>query len=316
MSNKPMPWIKQYPTRLHDVRLASLNDRQKLRYYEMYMLAGQLNAEGAFIQEGKQLAPSEIAYLLRVNDPKQFEKDLNALKKARLIRANGHGPYIADFKDEQLNWLEVQRGNRERQERFKQSHKDNALVTDGSHVGNAPRTRTRIQNQIKKENQTTHPNPPSANSKGDSPLGGGVGSKQKGTYLDGPEFKTVSKKLRSELAHIEKVLSLSGLGNLRLKNTLTLLAMRSFPKNNRTQFVVAALASAYSDKSVNNKAIVTAHRIEKDRVPSEYLSPSTWDVIPENILKAAGNAIDVIEPRSKGDRIREKVKAIRSRGRE
>jgi hypothetical protein len=316
MSNKPMPWIKQFPTRLHDVRLFALNDRQKLRYYEMYMLAGQLNADGAFIQDGKELTPAEIAQLLRVSDHKQFEKDLVALKKSKLVRANGHGPYIADFKDEQINWVELQRNNRERQARFKKLHMDNALVTDSSHVDNAPRPRTRIQNQIQKENQTTHPYPPSGNGQGDSPLGGGVGSKRRVSYLDGPEFKTVTKKLRAELAHIEKVLSLSGLGNLKLKDTLSLLATRSFPKNNRTQFVMAALASAYNDKGANNKAVVTAHRIEKDRVPSEFLSPATWDVIPENIIKAAGNVIDAIEPKSKSDRIRAKVKAIRSRSKE
>jgi hypothetical protein len=316
MSNKPMPWIKQFPTRLHDVRLFALTDRQKLRYYEMYMLAGQLNADGAFIQDGKELTPAEIAHLLRVHDHKQFEKDLIALKKSRLIRANGHGPYIADFKDEQINWVELQRGNRERQARFKRSHSDNALSTDGSRVDNASRTRVQNQNQIQKERKTTHPNPPSQDGNVDSTVGGGVGSKRMPSYLDGPEFKTITKKLRAELARIERVLSLSGLGNLKLKNTLNLLAIRSFPKNNRTQFVMAALASAYSDKGANNKAIVTAHRIEKDRVPSEYFSPATWDVIPKNIVKAAGNAIDAIEPTTEKDRIRAKVKVLLSRRKE
>jgi hypothetical protein len=318
MSNNPMPWIKYKTALLHDVRLAAVDEREQLRYFQLYLLAGQLNEDGAFLQDKKKLSVKQIAFLLRVKDVKQLEKDIVVLKKAGLLKANGHGPYIADFKDEQIRWIDKQREDRERQRKKRQadaSQGSHRPVTRDSQGGHAPRPESRPESKTrvqKREDQP--PYPPSTGD--DSPLGGGVGSKRKASYLDGPEFKTITKKLRAELARIEKVLSLSGLGNLKLKNTLNLLAIRSFPKNNRTQFVMAALASAYSDAGANNKAIVTAHRIEKDRVPSEYLSPATWDVIPENIVKAAGNAIDAIEPKSKGDRIRAKVKAIRSRSKE
>jgi hypothetical protein len=289
MSNKPMPWIKQFPTRLHDARLFSLNDRQKLRYYEMYMLAGQLNADGAFIQDGKELTAAEIAHLLRVHDHKQFEKDLIALKKSKLVRANGHGPFIADFKDEQINWVELQRSNRERQARFKQSHSDNALVTDESRVGNAPRTRVQnqSQNQSQIQNQPTTPTPPS-NKDGSPLVGGVVGSKKGDDLLAGPEFKTITKKARKELTAISQVLALSGLGRPKLVDLLGKVATRSSPRN-KMQFVLAALASVYDDKAVRNKAIVAMHRIEKNTVPAEYFSPAMWEHIPEDILKVAGD---------------------------
>ena len=292
MSNKPMPWIKLFPALLHDIRLFALNDRQKLRYYEMYMLAGQLNSDGAFIQDGKELTAAEIAHLLRVNDPKQFEKDLIALKKSRLIRANGHGPFIADFKDEQINWVELQKNNRERQARFKQSHSGNALLTDESHVDNAPRTRTRTRTRLRTRSRTkpTTPTPPS-----NERVGGLVGSMNE--LLAGPKFKSITKKGRAELTRIAQVLELAGLGQSKFITFISQVAIRSKP-HNKLQLVLAALASAYDDKGANNKVIVAVHRIEKSTVPAQYFSPATWDVIPDPILKAAGDVGVKDKPRN------------------
>lgn len=135
--SKAMPWIKQYPTRLHDVRLAQLNDRQQLRYYQLYLLAGHFNADGAFIQDGKVLKTGEIAFILRVKDVSQLDKDIQSLRKAGLLKVNGHGPYISDFKDEQINWMEKQKADRERQKRSRVSH---ANVTRDDDVTNAPVT--------------------------------------------------------------------------------------------------------------------------------------------------------------------------------
>lgn len=131
-----MPWIKQYPTRLDDVRFMSLNDRQQLRYYQLYLLAGRLNFNGAFMHDGKQLSPKEIAHLLRVRDVDQLAKDISTLKRVGLLKANGHGPYISDFAEEQINWQEKQKDNRERQRKFK-SRISNALVTRDADVSNA-----------------------------------------------------------------------------------------------------------------------------------------------------------------------------------
>lgn len=119
---KSMPWIKQYPSRLHDVRLAQLNERQQLRYHQLYLLAGLCNEEGAFIQDGKILKTVEIAYILRIKDAAQLDKDMRALKNSRLLKVNGHGPYIADFKDEQINWMEKQKAERERKTKSRKSH--------------------------------------------------------------------------------------------------------------------------------------------------------------------------------------------------
>lgn len=131
---KSMPWIKQYPNRLHDVRLAQLNDRQQLRYYQLYLLAGHLNADGAFMQDSKQLSPKEIAFFLRVKDADQLSKDMQVLKKCGLLKANGHGPFIAEFQNEQINWMEKQRDERERQKRKREADKSNGSVTRDTSV--------------------------------------------------------------------------------------------------------------------------------------------------------------------------------------
>jgi hypothetical protein len=134
MSNKPMPWIKQYPARLQDVRLAKLNDRHQLRFYQLYLLAGHLNADGAFVQDDQILSVTDIAYLLRVKDVKQLESDLAMLKKAKLLKVNGHGPYIADFKEEQIAWSEKQAAERERQKKSRQSQRSHTNVTRDANV--------------------------------------------------------------------------------------------------------------------------------------------------------------------------------------
>lgn len=139
MTNKPMPWIKFHPEQLDDIRLASLHERVQLRYYQLYLLAGRLNAGGAFLQNENQLTPAEIAYMLRT-DAKQFEKDLASLKKARLIKVNGHGPYIAGFADEQINWIQKQQEERERKKKQRTSEN----VTRDTHGTNADVTRDAV----------------------------------------------------------------------------------------------------------------------------------------------------------------------------
>ncbi len=139
MTNKPMPWIKFHPEQLDDIRLASLHERIQLRYYQLYLLAGRLNAGGAFLQNENQLTPAEIAYMLRT-DAKQFEKDLNLLKKSKLIKVNGHGPYIAGFADEQINWIQKQQEERER----KKKQRTSANVTRDTHGTSADVTRDAV----------------------------------------------------------------------------------------------------------------------------------------------------------------------------
>jgi hypothetical protein len=78
----------------------SLNDSQKWRYIQLYLLAKKLNADGSFIRHGHQLSDQDIAWSLHL-ELKQLQEDIEALKSAGLLSMNGHGPYLTNFKAEQ-----------------------------------------------------------------------------------------------------------------------------------------------------------------------------------------------------------------------
>jgi hypothetical protein len=141
------PWIKQHTCRLDDVRLLRLGDRTQLRYWQLYLLAGRLNADGCFVEKGQQLSNDDLIIKLRVKDVKLFIADMKELKNAKLINVNGHGPYIADFKEEQVDWNKKQKDDRIRQQRKRSAPVTrDENVTDGkSRVSHAPRSRRRIE---------------------------------------------------------------------------------------------------------------------------------------------------------------------------
>jgi hypothetical protein len=288
MSNKPMPWMKIRPDLLNDVRLLNLNDAQQNLFFKMFLLSGHLNAEGAFIQNGKELTPLEIAHLLRVSDPKRFEKDLQALRKAKLIKANGHGPYIADFKVEQINWLEKQKSDRDRQRTHRDSvTRDDDVTGDGSRDGHAPRTRprTRIQNQTKNQTKkkTTTNQPSSSKGKGRGPSGGGGASKNGKKDL----FSSFEGAARQTAEIMHPILTSSGLGTQKSLNLLSQVATRISPRIAR-ETTLAALASVFDDEDVRNKPVVAAMRIESKQISPQYFKPAAWGRLPDEVLKAAG----------------------------
>ena len=103
-----------------------LTDAQKWRYIQLYMLAKECNAEGAFIRHGQQLALTDIAWYLHLDD-EQLQADLEAIKGIGLICQNGHGPYLSRFVQEQ----ETPKTDAERQQahRDSKSQDSHAIVT-------------------------------------------------------------------------------------------------------------------------------------------------------------------------------------------
>lgn len=159
------PWIKFHTTKLDDVRLLRLTERQQLRYFQMYLLAGRLNADGLFIENEERLSDADIALKLRVNDVKQFTADLTALKKAKLIKVNGHGPFIEDFAREQVDWSKKQEQDRERKQ--KQRHadvtRDSGVTVSKSRKGHGdvtPLDQKKIKKKKKKEIKNHQPPTP------------------------------------------------------------------------------------------------------------------------------------------------------------
>jgi hypothetical protein len=290
------PWIKLHTTTLDDVRLLRLNERQQLRYYQMYLLAGRLNADGSFTENGERLNETDIAIKLRIADAKQFVTDFKALKSAGLIKANGHGPYLAAFVVEQVDWSKKQEQERERKAR--QRGHDNvtrdANVTEtksrNRHALVTPLDQTKTKKKIKKEKKIKNPPPPKPSSSKRRPaalvVGGGNKSSSSSTWMQ--ELNDQEREL-AQVMH--PILRSCGLGQAKIEKLIPSVATRiKLPDAKR--ITLAAIASVYADDDVRNKAIVAAHRIENDQVPLLFMNSSTWQVIPAEVLQAADVNID------------------------
>lgn len=295
------PWIKFHTTALDDVRLLRLNERQQLRYFQMYLLAGRLNADGLFVENNERLNEADIAIKLRVADRKLFTADFNALKKAGLIKVNGHGPYIEAFAREQVDWNKAQEQNRKRQADYKKRHasvtRDQNVTDEKSRVSNASvtpldqtKTKKKIKTKKKKEIKNQPPTKPSSfpTRRAAGVDGGGQKKKSRSSSsLQSAEWMNTLTPIQRETAQIiAPILTASGLGHSKLVTLLPKVAMRIEPAQAK-EYALAALASVYADKDVSNKPVVAAYRMENDQVSPVWTNKNTWQVIPAEVLKAA-----------------------------
>lgn len=310
------PWIKSYTTMLDDVRLLRLNDRQQLRYFQLYLLAGRLNADGLFVENNEKLNENDIAIKLRINDRKQFTADFKALKAAGLIKANGHGPYIEAFAREQVDWSRKQEQERER--KAKQRHenvtRDTSVTDKKSRNGHTPvtpldQTKTKKKIKKKKEIKNQPPQPPSKQRtrKAAPVVGGGNDGKSSQPSLSA---STLSPQAEQIAPVVVPMLRSSGLSSKKIETILNILATRIEPANVK-RYTLAALASAYSDKDAKNPPIVAAYRIEHDSVPAIFENSNTWQVIPAAVLKAADVDMTRISRENPLRKVAENVSNIR-----
>jgi hypothetical protein len=300
------PWIKLYANRLDDVRLLRLEDRTQLRYYQLYSLAGRLDADGYFVENGKQLDDTDIAIKLRVANVKELTADMKALRGAGLMGANGHGPFISDFSGEQVNWSLKQEHERERKQKQRhgtvtrdtsgtdgKSRKGHKTVTDVDQDQTKKKIKKEIQNK-KKIKTTTQTSTASAKkakpAKGaGSSVAGGGGNDSSSSSID-QQFETMIKtnsKAAENVRIMRPILIADGLGKQKFKETMLKVATRILPSKAK-QMTLAAIASAYADEDAKNKPMIATHRLENEQVPSQFMNPVTWRVIPDEVLKAAG----------------------------
>jgi hypothetical protein len=99
-SNGGMPWVKLHTSRLNDPRLAVLDDAAQLHYFKLTLLAGELDAGGALVMNGRPLTDSEIAWRIR-HDEETVKASLKTLRTAGLALRNGHGWELIGYMDEQ-----------------------------------------------------------------------------------------------------------------------------------------------------------------------------------------------------------------------
>jgi hypothetical protein len=299
------PWIKLYSSRLDDVRLLRLSERAQLRYFQLYLLAGRLDADGSFVENGQRLDDMDIAIKLRVN-VKDLSADLKTLKSVGLIKVNGHGPMIADFESEQVNWSLKQEQDRARKEKQRHGNvtRDDGVTGDKSRKGHkrvTPLDQDQTKKKIKKEIQkkkkiktTTQTSSSSAKKARPakvpgSSLAGGGGKGSDSSSID-HEFETMIKSNSNAAENvriIRPILIADGLGKQKFKETMLKVTTRIEPSKAK-RLTLAAIASAYADEDAKNKPMIAAHRLENEQVPSQFMNPATWRVIPDVVLKAAG----------------------------
>lgn len=324
------PWIKLYANRLDDVRLLRLHDRIQLRYFQLYLLAGRLDADGSFVENGKQLDDTDIAIKLRVNDVTQFSKDLKTMKSAGLIKINGHGPLIADFGNEQVDW-----SRKQEQDRARQDKKRHGVVTRDKSVTGAKsrkvhgsvtsldqdQTKKEIKKKIQiKKKTTTQPTPSSrknakpAKAAAQSVAGGGGKGDSSEPNIDSELQKIIDQNpgAAETMRIMRPILTADGLGKQKFKNLMVKVAIRILPRDAK-RFTLAALASAYADPDANNKTMVAVYRLENDQVPLQFMNAATWKVIPDEVLKAAGvdDLNDYVASTGKG--VQQKAAVLRAR---
>jgi hypothetical protein len=279
-------WIKQDPKYLDDPRLAKLTERAQLRFHQLYMLAGRCEASGAFIIDGRRLDDDDLAFHLRVRDKRLFKVDLKALRSAKLIVVNGHGPVIADWKQDQVDIEEIRAARRERDKRYEERKRrgDDGDASDARRrlSGDGYQSQSPDQNP-ELESRVDQPTTlPSSRTRRADPGGQAGGKTQKG-------FDHLKPKERKRAQTVAAILGAASLRQPKLNQVSVLVATRiSVRTDDLMTYLLAALASAYADQKANNKVAVAAHRIEQDRVSPEFKDPSRWKSIPVDVLKAAG----------------------------
>jgi len=139
-------WTKRHSSRLNDLRFDNLHGEAEQVYDRLYILAGLLDVEGLFVENGKKLSNEEIAYRVRL-PINQVSKELIELQKRKLIYVNGKGPLIIDWKHQQTDLIKIRQQTKERVTRYRER------VTKGTALqsGVTPLEREETQTQIKKE---------------------------------------------------------------------------------------------------------------------------------------------------------------------
>jgi len=110
---------------LDDVRLSSNDLEAEGLYARLYRLAGVLDADGLFIENGRVLSYDEIAYRIRI-EKSTVLKLIKRLEKMNIIHVNGKGPQIVDWKHEQID-LNIKR---ERDRGYQAKHRAGQTVSD------------------------------------------------------------------------------------------------------------------------------------------------------------------------------------------
>jgi hypothetical protein len=293
------PWIKTPVSKLNDARLHFVSVQAQRDYLFMYMLAGQLDQDGLFFENERQLTEKEIAFRINTK-PATLMQSIKELKREKLLHINGKGPQILDWGNEQINWREKQEAERERQQRHRGVTRDSEAVTrDGDDV--TPLDQIKKKTRPEEDKKKTRPTPtPSATRPGKSAPRGRKAGKEVGSGALSFDDLTPKQSKRAERA--QKILASLGIRNPKLKTTSSILATRHFKSDEQmVVYLVAAIASAYADGNAKSKEAVILHRIENNSVPRSFIEDKKlWRSVPvETLAIASATGIDINDDHDK-----------------
>lgn len=321
-----MPWLKHSSEKRTDPRVQVLTLPTKAIYYMLTEVAAQCDADGSFTFNSIELNDDQLAKLIDV-ELADFKRAKKEMFKSGILSANGHGPFLTDFAEDQI----AQEARREKWRRWQRDHRhdvnpDNSadVMPDTNPDVNTPRVRIQSQNQnqiknqsqSKNQNQPTTPTPPSNDRRSGRVAGADSKSDSSSTNSNGE--KKLTRKQLAVIAHIKPILQQSGLRNPLLDRTLNaIVTIRNFKsKEKALSYVLGALASTYAEDGIHNKNAVAAHRIENNNVPAEYVEkPELWKSLPGEVLNAAGiDDLDHYIRRSKyASGLDQKIQSLRDR---
>jgi len=143
-------YIKTYTSYLHDIRFSQLSAEAERTYNRLYVLAGTLEENGLFFENGRQLSNEEIAYRIRL-DTKEVIKSMKELQRNHLLHVNGKGAQVIDWKNEQVDLNKERELARARQAKHRTVTRDTPLVTENN---DASRDVTHIEKETKTQIKT------------------------------------------------------------------------------------------------------------------------------------------------------------------
>jgi hypothetical protein len=249
-----MPWIKLHTSRLDDSTFARLTDSQNWRYVQLELLAGKLDAGGAFIEHGQELSEQDLAWKLRLSLD-LLKPDLQALAAAGLLCKNGHGWYLPEFEEQQgptqadkrAAWVDRQKKHRE----------DHAIVTGDKIVTGSNVTPTDIESDIESESEKESESYTSSSSS--------------------PETTTTDDD-----QSIRKIFRAAGVRKQELKYLASTAGIQ--PAD-----CWAMLAWAFCQETVKQPGKIMAMNIlAGERASADWYDESKWVAIPLAIRKAGG----------------------------
>lgn len=250
-----MDWIKLSTSYLDNPTLGRLPENIRARFYELYLLAGQCDANG-FITYSLE----EIAWKLHINlEELQATMDLLNSALPVLFRNNGSGPEMPIFRNEQVSREkreEQKEQHRLRQDKYIKSH---VHITDAIHDASLT-TKSQSQSQSKRKSQ----------SQIKKKINDSSSSSSKSIAADDDELVNIFRAFGATPKQLKYLAKTPG---ITLVN------------------VMAMAAQVRNDKTVRKPNYITLQNIlEGERAAAEWKDQSTWEIIPEMIRSACGLA--------------------------